>query len=88
MQNTLLWSLLTDSQRDKFLKAPVNPSSELAQQLLADETLERDRQEPWWEAPTLEDIVQFNPPTRKRFANSIQDSPSTHCLIYNISAVW
>lgn len=45
-----LMSVLTQTERDKFMKALGDPSSELAQQLLASEVLERERIEPWWEA--------------------------------------
>ncbi|KAL1945141.1 hypothetical protein VTO73DRAFT_2761 [Trametes versicolor] len=47
-----LWAALTPAERDKFLKALEDPNSELAQQLLASEELERERVNPWWEAPT------------------------------------
>ncbi|GBE86234.1 hypothetical protein BKA93DRAFT_816514 [Sparassis latifolia] len=45
-----LWAKLTPAERDKFLRALGDPSSELAQQLLASEELEKARVEPWWEA--------------------------------------
>ncbi|KAM6497019.1 hypothetical protein JOM56_007492 [Amanita muscaria] len=50
-----LWSLLTAEERSKFLSAMGNPSSDLAQQLLNSEELERDKQRPWWEASGIED---------------------------------
>ncbi|KDQ25058.1 hypothetical protein PLEOSDRAFT_1078943 [Pleurotus ostreatus PC15] len=43
-----LWTLLTPSQQQKFLKALQDPSSELAQQLLASEQIEKDTVLPWW----------------------------------------
>lgn len=46
-----IWSALTPSQRETFLKALNDPSSELAQQLLASEELEKQIEEPWWERP-------------------------------------
>ncbi|KAH9893328.1 hypothetical protein C8Q73DRAFT_648077 [Cubamyces lactineus] len=46
-----LWAVLTPAEREKFLRALNDPSSELAQQLLASEELEREQVEPWWEAP-------------------------------------
>jgi len=50
-----IWSNLTQAERDKFLKALQDPSSELAQELLASEELEKERLQPWWEAPALDD---------------------------------
>lgn len=47
--------MLTPAQRDKFLKALNDPSSELAQQLLASEELEKQIEEPWWERPGTPD---------------------------------
>ncbi|KAI0352088.1 hypothetical protein OH77DRAFT_1409888 [Trametes cingulata] len=46
-----LWAALTPAEREKFLRAINDPNSELAQQLLASEELERERVDPWWEAP-------------------------------------
>ena len=46
-----IWSTLTPAQREKFLGVLNDPSSELAQQLLASEELEKQIQEPWWERP-------------------------------------
>ncbi|KAF9499950.1 hypothetical protein BDN71DRAFT_1502444 [Pleurotus eryngii] len=43
-----LWTLLTPSQQQKFLKALQDPSSELAQQLLASDHIEKDTVLPWW----------------------------------------
>ncbi|KAK7019915.1 hypothetical protein R3P38DRAFT_2971182 [Favolaschia claudopus] len=45
-----LWTLLTADEREKFLKAMEDPSSELALQLLASEELSVEKQEPWWSA--------------------------------------
>ncbi|OBZ66906.1 hypothetical protein A0H81_13111 [Grifola frondosa] len=47
-----MWAALTPLERDKFLRALSDPSSELAQELLASEDLEKGRIEPWWEAPS------------------------------------
>ncbi|KAH7922320.1 hypothetical protein BV22DRAFT_1106691 [Leucogyrophana mollusca] len=49
-----LLALLTKEERDKFFKALRDPSSELAQQLLASEELQKGKREPWWEAPSTE----------------------------------
>ena len=88
-----IWQLLTPAERNKFLKAVANPSSELAQQLLADEKLERDRQEPWWTAKPVsdDDSITLGKPGRKPTmmpipAKTIQSQPNLS-LMYNISAV-
>ncbi|KAH9840290.1 uncharacterized protein C8Q71DRAFT_805910 [Rhodofomes roseus] len=46
-----LWAALTPAEREMFTKALRDPNSELAQQLLSSEELEKVRIEPWWEAP-------------------------------------
>lgn len=46
-----LWTALTPEERERFTKALRDPDSELAQQLLSSEELEKVRVEPWWEAP-------------------------------------
>ncbi|ETW79035.1 hypothetical protein HETIRDRAFT_104350 [Heterobasidion irregulare TC 32-1] len=43
-----LWAVLTPSERTKFLTAVRDPSSELAQQLLARQALAEEPLEPWW----------------------------------------
>ncbi|CAL1715449.1 unnamed protein product [Somion occarium] len=56
-----IWSALTPEERDNFLKALNEPSSELAQQLLASEELQKQKIDPWWEAPnedTEEDSLE------------------------------
>lgn len=44
-----LWNALTPVEREKFQRAVADPNSELAQQLLASEELEKVQVEPWWE---------------------------------------
>ena len=46
-----IWAALTPTEREKFTKALRDPNSELAQQLLSSEEIEKVRIEPWWEAP-------------------------------------
>lgn len=41
-----LWSILTEEERKKFMKAIDDPNSELAQQILASEDLEKEIQSP------------------------------------------
>ena len=45
-----LWAALMPAERDRFMKAVQDPSSELAQQLLASQELAEVAVEPWWEA--------------------------------------
>ncbi|KII87478.1 hypothetical protein PLICRDRAFT_664480 [Plicaturopsis crispa FD-325 SS-3] len=94
-----LWSLLTPDERDKFTRAFDDPSSELAQQLLTSEELERERYEPWWEAPSLnvEENEALHPGSFKRYGASPQlmtvpsnmrkPLPLGSSLIYNICLV-
>ncbi|KAI0333905.1 hypothetical protein GY45DRAFT_1319144 [Cubamyces sp. BRFM 1775] len=55
-----LWKVLTPAERERFLRALNDPDSELAQQLLASEELEREQVEPWWEA-SADDIATSAP---------------------------
>ena len=91
-----LWSMLTPQEREKFMKALDNPSSELAQQLLASEELHSERLEPWWETPSLDDAAQTS--SAKRYGakprampipSIIPEVPRTGSpLLYNICALW
>lgn len=47
-----LWSALTPAERARFIAALRDPSSNLAQELLASDQLETERVEPWWETPS------------------------------------
>lgn len=51
MSHEQLWSALNPEEQDRFMKALGDPSSELTQQLLASDELDKQRIEPWWEAP-------------------------------------
>jgi hypothetical protein len=91
-----LWSMLTSSERTKFLKALDNPSGEFTQQLLASEELEREKQEPWWEAPTLDDLERDANST-KRYGDKPEiilvsfpskPFPNGPPLVYNMCALW
>ncbi|EMD38803.1 hypothetical protein CERSUDRAFT_92834 [Gelatoporia subvermispora B] len=97
-----LWAKLTPAERDKFVRALGDPSSELARQLLTREELERARIESWWEAPeSLDADADKASSTRvpksygKRPAmmsvpKSLTDASSTRSgpsLLYNICAV-
>ncbi|KAH9852166.1 hypothetical protein C2E23DRAFT_868976 [Lenzites betulinus] len=64
-----LWEALTPAQREKFLHALNDPSSELAQQLLSSAELEREQVEPWWETPAQphsDDLPLPSDPTTNR----------------------
>ncbi|KAK0501476.1 hypothetical protein EDD18DRAFT_1347557 [Armillaria luteobubalina] len=55
-----LWSRLTPAERTKFLNAVADPSSELAQSLLASEEFDSS---PWWEAHVEPDLLMLEVPT-------------------------
>ncbi|KIJ20693.1 hypothetical protein PAXINDRAFT_178385 [Paxillus involutus ATCC 200175] len=88
-----LLRVLTTEERDKFFMAVEDPSSELAQRLLASAELHKTRQEPWWEAPSVSEDSSL--PARVRYghkpdlmevpANLIK--PGGTSLLYNICAV-
>jgi hypothetical protein len=71
-----LWALLSEEQREKFMKALQAPTSELAQQLLASEELDQDLREPWWKNTDAEEHRPKMPPA--------VEGPS---LVYNIFAI-
>lgn len=90
-----LWSILTPEEREKFMKALDNPSSELAQQILASEELDSEILEPWWEAPFIDDAT--GTPSAKRYGakpeamlipSMIPKVPAIGFLLYNICALW
>jgi hypothetical protein len=90
-----LWSLLTLEERNKFTKALDNPSSELAQQLLASETLDSERLEPWWESPSFNDATQaistkrYGAKPEAMMVSTLPKVPVTGSpLLYNICALW
>lgn len=99
-----LWTILTPEERKKFLRAMDDPTSELAQQLLASEQLEREIQMPWWEAPSTPS-ANSEPETNRaeRFeaggyghrpdmmeipTSMIKPIPIGHPLVYNMCAIW
>jgi len=82
-----LWNLLPEEQRNKFLKAMGDPSSDLAKQLLADGGLLHAQFTPWWrnhEDMTVECPTVMSIP-RAMVENMSSDGPP---LLYNICAVW
>ncbi|KAJ3516942.1 hypothetical protein NLJ89_g819 [Agrocybe chaxingu] len=95
-----LWSMLTPEERLKFTKALLDPTSGLAQQLLAAEQLEREIQEPWWEALNeLKDQSEDDRPTNtarhygakpKMISvplSMVKTVPTAHPLVYNMAAI-
>lgn len=103
MSSDVLWSMLTPDERSKFVKVFNDPNSDLAQQLLSSERLEKEIQEPWWEAPIAgEDEGTFpqncgqsvprrsgaRPDMMKIPASMVKPIPSGHPLVYNMCAIW
>ncbi|KAF9246575.1 hypothetical protein BU15DRAFT_85322 [Melanogaster broomeanus] len=90
-----MFGMLTKQERDKFFMALRDPSSELAQRLLASAELHKIQQEPWWEAPSVSDESSL--PLHVRYghkpdlmevpANLIKQHPGSPSLLYNICAV-
>lgn len=86
------------------MKALEDPSSELAQQLLASEEMENERREPWWESSAIGDadgdgeaetVVERVPrrrygerPQAIRIPASMVKPPHGPPLLYNMCALW
>lgn len=62
----VIWSLLSTAQRNKFLQAVRDPSSELAQQLLVGEELSEFHLQPWWESPAIQSEESTSAAPRSR----------------------
>ncbi|KAF8637587.1 hypothetical protein AX17_002656 [Amanita inopinata Kibby_2008] len=91
-QADALWSLLNEKERSKFLKALEDPNSELAQQLLASEELEKDLQNPWWQdidlGGTSETTYLTSRPQPILVPSSmVRPSSSLPPLAYNVCAM-
>ncbi|TFY65414.1 hypothetical protein EVG20_g5599 [Dentipellis fragilis] len=96
-----LWSRLTEAERAKFMHAVQDPSSELAQQLLASQELMQDAVEPWWDAPVAapldEDGVEDAKSEKKRYGHKpeplqvpealLNAASLTLPLAYNLMAI-
>ena len=80
-----------------------DPTSELAQQLLSSEQLEKETREPWWEAPNNDEDSEEDAAVqilrrgrqyghRPTFMDipelMVKPSALEHPLIYNICAIW
>ena len=81
--------MLSPEQRSKFMKAVQAPESQLAQQLLASEELDRDRREPWWN-DTEFDNPNYLRPKRMTIPSTLLKAPPMNgpSLLYNICAIW
>jgi hypothetical protein len=86
-------------ERGRFVGALQDPKSDLAQQLLASEELEKHRRAPWWEAPVAVDgdiDPQFSSLQRHGSKPNIIKVPLTLVkpwsngpnLTYNVCAIW
>ena len=90
-----LWAILTSAERSKFITVFNNPTGELAQQLLASESLEKEIQNPWWEAKDYSQIKEdFSPPRHKAKPrlmevplSMINPNPTGHPLVFNICGI-
>lgn len=81
-----LWDLLPEEQRSKFLKMVEDPSSEMAQQLLADSGLLHKQFTPWWNSH--EDPSVKRPTMMKIPRAMVEGTPKDGLpLHYNICAV-
>ena len=84
--------MLTSAERSKFITALNDPTGELAQQLLASESLEKEIQSPWWEIPRpSEDDRQTRHDAKPRMMkvpmSMINPNRTGHPLVYNICAI-
>ncbi|KAF9070008.1 hypothetical protein BDP27DRAFT_1164080, partial [Rhodocollybia butyracea] len=87
-----LWSLLTKTEQDKFIKALHDPSGNFAQELLHSEELEKESREPWWEASpglTEDDDIQYGtkPELITIPSSMVKPLPSGPPLIYNLCSI-
>ncbi|KAH9479524.1 hypothetical protein JR316_0008118 [Psilocybe cubensis] len=92
-----LWSMLTEKERVRFMKAFDDPASELAQQLLASEQLEKEIKGPWWDAPEVREDDNDQKGTTRRYgtrpsmmdipASMVKAVPTGHPLVFNVCAI-
>jgi len=83
--------MLTPEERKKFTRAMENPESQMAQELLASEQLEKDIDDPWWKASdglfdapsTLLPVVEM-----LQLPPSMLKAPPSPNLLYNTCAIW
>jgi hypothetical protein len=69
-----------------------DPSSELAQQLLSSEELEKSRRKPWWEESEIEDDEEDRnhlwPEVILVPSSMVKSVPTSPSLVYNVCAIW
>ena len=86
-----IWEVLSPSEREKFLRALQDPTSEVAKELLASEELRRNIREPWWEdkrsrdehGEAPEEPVMITIPVAM-----LKPVPNRPLLAYNLAAIW
>ncbi|KAL9713458.1 hypothetical protein Ac2012v2_003068 [Leucoagaricus gongylophorus] len=71
-----MWEMLTPAERRKFVKALENPSSELAQTLLASKQLEVEIEQPWW----INGVEDFDREHLSQEAKEIERRPTPICV--------
>jgi hypothetical protein len=86
--------MLTPKERENFLQAVNDPSSEVAQQLLSSDELRKNLREPWWKVsnlpndPTLPRNQVEAEPTMIDIPNSmLKPIPNRPLLVYNIVSI-
>ncbi|KAF9531708.1 hypothetical protein CPB83DRAFT_82223 [Crepidotus variabilis] len=93
-----IWAALTPEERKKFLKALEDPTSQLAQDLLASSDLDKELEDPWWEASTVDPSDEpvakgiphkygSRPPMMTIPQSMIKPVPSGHPLVYNMCSI-
>ena len=93
-----MWEMLTPAERRKFVKALENPSSELAQTLLASKQLEVEIEQPWW-INGVEDFdrehlsqeakeIERRPTPIRVPQSMVKPVPPGHPLVFNLLAIW
>jgi len=85
-----MWEMLTQAERRKFAKALEDPSSELAQTLLASKQLQVEIEQPWWinGAEDLSQEVEKRPTPIRVPQSMVKSIPPGHPLVYNLLAIW
>lgn len=84
--------MLSSEERKRFMKAISDPSSELAQQLLASEVLRENLCEPWWDQDDLPDdptITRHQEPAMMDIPEALlKPIPNRPLLVYNVTSIW
>lgn len=89
MNADAIWALLSPEERAKFISAMQDPSSELMQNLLASEQLEKDKSLPWWQDDQNSDGQRGILPKILTIPSEMRKVyPHSHSLLYNLCAIW